>query len=111
MNLYRPFRRQSPHFRCLRDCILAPDVLGNHYKPDPEVYQGAARLLGLPIDQVMMVASHKPDLKAAHEQGMKTAFVPKPLEYGPNVRIDTSPEPWLDLTATDFEDMAAELGV
>lgn len=79
--------------------------------PDPEVYQGAARLLGLPIDQVMMVASHKPDLKAAHEQGMQTAFVPKPLEYGSGVRIDVSPEPWLDLTATDFEDMAAKLGV
>ena len=91
------------------DCILAPDILGNHYKPEPEVYHGAARLLDLNIGEVMMVAAHKPDLKAAQDQGMMTAFVPKPLEYGPGVEIDTTGEPWLDFMATDLEDMASQL--
>jgi len=91
------------------DCILAPDILGNHYKPEPEIYQGATRLLDLDIGEVMMVAAHKPDLKAAHDQGMKTAFVPNLLEYGPGVEVDSTGGPWLDLIATDLEDMASQL--
>ena len=39
--------------------------LFEHYKPDPETYLGAAKLLCLPPEQVMMVAAHNQDLKAA----------------------------------------------
>lgn len=101
----------AKHSKLPWDCILAPDILGNHYKPEPEVYQGAARLLDLNIGEVMMVASHKPDLRAAHEQGMKTAFVPKLQEHGVGVEVDTTSEAWLDLVASDFEDMATQLGL
>ena len=45
----------------------------NHYKPDPEVYLGAAKMLDLPLDQVMLVAAHPSDLRGAHAAGLKTA--------------------------------------
>jgi 2-haloacid dehalogenase len=91
------------------DCILSAE-LAKRYKPDPEAYLMAADLLGLRTDQVMHVAAHKADLKAAHSQGMKTGFVPRPLEYGPTREVETTPEPWMDLFATDFEDLATKLG-
>ncbi|HEU0083692.1 MAG TPA: haloacid dehalogenase type II, partial [Bradyrhizobium sp.] len=64
------------------DLVLSAELF-EHYKPDPETYLGAARLLGLPTGQVMMVAAHNHDLKAAQELGLKTAFVARPTEYGP----------------------------
>lgn len=91
------------------DCILSAELF-RHYKPDPEVYRGAAELLGLRRDQVMMVAAHKGDLQAARKVGLKTAFVPRPREYGENSKADAGPEPWIDLLATDFLDLAQELG-
>lgn len=92
------------------DCILSAELF-HHYKRDAEVYKGAAQLLGLSLDQVMMTAAHKDDLKAAHEVGLKTAFVPRPGERGPDVEIDTSSEPWIDITAPSFEELAGKLGL
>ena len=90
------------------DVILSAELSG-HYKPDPEVYMKAAELLSLPHERVMMVAAHKGDLRAAGAVGFKTAFVPRPLEYGPDREIDTTPEPEFDVNATDFLDLAAQL--
>jgi 2-haloacid dehalogenase len=92
------------------DCILSAE-LAKHYKPDPEAYQTAADLLGLRPNQVMMVAAHKGDLKAAQSVGLRTAFVTRPLEFGPGHKVDVAPEPWIDVTAKDFEDLADKLGV
>ena len=90
------------------DVILSAELSG-HYKPDPEVYIKAAELLSLPHERIMMVAAHKGDLRAAGAVGFKTAFVPRPLEYGPEREIDTTPEPEFDVNATDFLDLAAQL--
>lgn len=90
------------------DVVLSAELSG-HYKPDPEVYLKAADLLGLPPERVMMVAAHKGDLRAAGALGFKTAFVPRPLEYGPDRDIDTMPDPAFDVNATDFLDLAAKL--
>jgi 2-haloacid dehalogenase len=90
------------------DCILSAELAG-HYKPDPEVYLKAADLLSLPIDRVMMVAAHKSDLHAARAVGMRTAYVPRPLEYGPHVEIDLTPDPEFDVVAEDFIDLAEKL--
>lgn len=50
------------------------------YKPNPAVYQSAARELGLDTSQVAMVATHLDDLKAAKGVGMRTIYVHRPQE-------------------------------
>ncbi len=92
------------------DCILSAE-LAKHYKPDPEVYLMATDLLGLAPEAVMMVAAHKPDLRAAQAVGFRTAYVPRPLEFGPDVVPDTTPEPSFDLVAADFNDLADRMGL
>jgi 2-haloacid dehalogenase len=82
----------------------------HHYKPDPEVYLGAASALGLDPGNVMMVAAHKSDLRAAQAAGMKAAFVERPLEKGPGGGADLLPDPHADVQATDFIDLADQLG-
>jgi len=91
------------------DCILGAELV-RHYKPDPEVYRSAPEFLDLSPDQVMMVAAHIGDLKGAHDAGLKTAFVPRPLEYGSAGNPDRSAASWVDLTATDFNHLATLLG-
>jgi len=90
------------------DCILSAEVL-RHYKPDPETYLGAADLLGVKPQELMMVAAHKDDLHAARACGLKTAFVPRPREYGPARKPDTAREPAFDIHARDFNDLARHL--
>ncbi len=92
------------------DAILSAE-LAKHYKPDPETYLMAADILGLEPPQVMMTAAHKNDLKAAAAQGLKTAFVPRPGEHGPRRKIDATPEDWIDVVASDFQNLAAKMGV
>jgi 2-haloacid dehalogenase len=91
------------------DTIFSAELFG-HYKPDPEVYLGAARLLDVPPEQVLMVAAHPSDLRAAAACGLKTAYVPRPLERGPGGAM----EPWtpgeFDVVAEDFMALAAALG-
>jgi 2-haloacid dehalogenase len=80
-----------------------------HYKPDPEVYLGAAAALGLEPGQVMMVASHKSDLRAAQAAGLLAAFVERPLEKGAGGGADLLPDPRSDVQASDFVDLAGKL--
>jgi 2-haloacid dehalogenase len=81
-----------------------------HYKPDPEVYLGAAAALELEPDQVMMVAAHKGDLRAAQAAGLRAAFVERPLEKGAGGAADLLPDTVADVQATDFMDLADKLG-
>jgi len=90
------------------DCILSAEVV-RHYKPDPETYLGAAELLEVKPAELMMVAAHKDDLHAARACGLKTAFVPRPLEHGPARKLDVAREPAFDLHARDFNDLARQL--
>jgi len=91
------------------DVILSAEIF-HHYKPDPEAYLGAAEMLGLKPAQVMMVAAHKDDLRHAAHQGLRTALVLRPNEYGKGKHPDLSPEPAFDLNAKDFVDLAEQLG-
>lgn len=92
------------------DCILSAE-LSHHYKPDPEMYLKGIELLNLTPGEVMMVASHKYDLKAAKAVGMQTALVKRPLEYGPNGKPDFSSEAYIDVVVEDFEELAGKLKV
>src|SRR5437867_52978 len=91
------------------DCIITAEN-ARCYKPRPEVYRTAISLLGLRPDEVMMVAAHNYDLAAARREGMATAFVPRPLEFGPGQKTDLEPEFAWDVVAKSFEDLAARLG-
>jgi len=91
------------------DCILGAELV-RHYKPDREVYQSAADFLMLKPEEVLMVAAHLGDLKAAKSVGLRTAFVPRPLEYGPKGKPDSTPDASVDITVKDFVDLAERLG-
>jgi len=91
------------------DCILGAELV-KHYKPDREVYLSAPHFLDLKVDQVMMVAAHLGDLRAAKALGLRTAFVARPLEFGPNGTPDLKADASVDLSATDFNDLAKQLG-
>ncbi len=91
------------------DVIMGGDLFG-HYKPDPETYRGAARLLNLAPGEVMLVAAHNGDLAAARAQGLATGFVPRPTEYGPHQTKDIAPSEAWDVIARDFTALADQLG-
>lgn len=91
------------------DLVLGSDMF-SHYKPHRETYLGAARLLRLLPEQVMMVAAHNSDLQAAQSFGLRTAFIPRPTEYGPLQSRDFGPEGEWDIVAQDFCDLATRLG-
>ena len=91
------------------DLIMSAELF-EHYKPDPETYLGAAKLLCLPPEQVMMVAAHNGDLKAAQTYGLKTAFVARPTEYGPLQKRDFEATGDWDIVAKDFGGIADRMG-
>jgi 2-haloacid dehalogenase len=91
------------------DVILCAEIF-KRYKPAPEVYLGAIAYLGLQPHEVMMVAAHNYDLKHARSHGMRTAFVARPTEYGPNQTTDLEPASDWDIVARDFGKLASALG-
>jgi 2-haloacid dehalogenase len=91
------------------DTVFSSDTF-NLFKPDPGMYLGAAGRLDLSPEQVMMVAAHKHDLRAAAEQGLKTAFVKRPHEHGRNNNPDLASEPGFTINAESFLDLADQLG-
>ena len=91
------------------DLVLSAEVFG-HYKPDKEAYLGAAKILGLKPDEVMLVAAHNSDLAAAQSFGLKTAFVPRVTEYGPHQNRDFKADGNWDFVVKDFNDLADKLG-
>jgi 2-haloacid dehalogenase len=90
------------------DFVFGAD-LWQHYKPDPEAYQGACKLLGLAPEEVMLVAAHNYDLCAARSQGLCTAFIPRPHEYGPRQQSDFVAEEAWTVVASDLRDLASQV--
>jgi 2-haloacid dehalogenase len=79
------------------------------FKPDPKIYHLAARYLGYDPAEIMMVASHKYDIRAAKALGFRTAFIARPLEFGAKGNPDVSFSDEFDINAEDFLDLAAQL--
>lgn len=90
------------------DLILGAEV-ARHYKPQPEAYLAAARLLDLPPDQCMMVAAHNDDLKAARDCGFRTAFVCRPTEHGPDQKTDLEATGKWDVVTDSFTALAGAI--
>jgi 2-haloacid dehalogenase len=91
------------------DMVCAAELF-RHYKPDPETYLGAAALLGLAPAEVMLAAAHNADLHAARSCGLKTAFFPRPTEYGPHQSRDLAADGDWTVVAADIEDLAGKMG-
>jgi len=91
------------------DCVLTAENF-RRYKPEAAVYQGAIDLLGGRPQDIMLVAAHNYDLAAAASYGMRTAFIPRPAEYGGGQTTDLGPEGDWDVVARDMEDLADRLG-
>lgn len=99
----------AKHANLSWDAIFSVESFG-HYKPHPDTYLGVARQLGLEPEQVMMCAAHPSDLQAAQQLGLKTAYISRPLEFGPNKHLlESNPGTW-DVEAEDIEDLARKLG-
>ena len=92
------------------DSVFSSETF-HHYKPDPEMYLGAAEVLDVKPSEVMMVASHKHDLRSAAKYGLKTAFIKRPHEYGRNNNPDLASEAEFTANAESFLDLADQLGV
>ena len=92
------------------DVVLGAEV-ARAYKPMPEAYLRSAAAIGRQPSQCMMVAAHNDDLHAAKAQGLKTAFVPRPLEMGPGGGADTEPTGDWDVVADSFEALADQLNI
>jgi 2-haloacid dehalogenase len=90
------------------DVVLGAEVV-RHYKPDPEVYDAAPRLLALAPEQVMMVAAHVEDLVSARARGLRTAYVHRPDEFGGRV-TPPADDPGADLSVRSFTELADRLG-
>jgi 2-haloacid dehalogenase len=88
------------------DCLLSAE-LAHMYKPAPEVYLTGSRLLCLDPSEVMMVASHPGDLKAARSAGLRTAFIEREMEYGPGSPSREDPD--ADESVRDLRELAARL--
>lgn len=78
------------------------------YKPAPAVYTTAAARLSLPPERILMVAAHDDDLRGARAVGFRTAFLPRPQEWGPNGNAEAPAAPH-DLTAADCIALAETL--
>ena len=88
------------------DCLLSAE-LARRYKPAPEAYLTAARLLGVDPGELMLVASHPWDLAGARGAGLRTALVDRPLEYGRGSPAREDPD--ADLSVADLHELARRL--
>jgi 2-haloacid dehalogenase len=92
------------------DAVLTGELV-HSYKPSLDVYRAASNYLGFPPSEIMMVAAHKFDLKAANAAGFKTAYIPRPVELGPETKVDRSPETYIDVVADDMIDLSRKIGL
>jgi len=90
------------------DLILSAELV-RHYKPDPETYLMVPNLLDLHPEDVMLVAAHPSDVHNAQEHNLRTAYIPRPLEWGPEGEAEP-PDPSFNLVTEDLIELAEKLG-
>ncbi|MYB35353.1 MAG: haloacid dehalogenase type II [Gammaproteobacteria bacterium] len=98
----------AKHGKLPWDCILSAEIF-RKYKPDPSTYLGVASTFRVEPEDVMLVASHHNDLEAARQCGLQTAFIERPMEFGPIQGNDISPRSGNDLHCLDIVDLAGQL--
>ncbi len=92
------------------DLVLSAELV-HAYKPDAATYLFGPELLGLDPGEVMMVAAHLDDLAAARSHGLRTAYVRRPLEWGPTGTAPVPrPDDELDHVVNSLAELADLLG-
>jgi len=91
------------------DCILSAE-LAHTYKPDPQVYRVAASLLDVAPERMMMVAAHARDIEGARSAGLRTAFLERPTEKGPERVADVASDATSDIAIHGLSELADTLG-
>lgn len=106
----------AKHAKLPWDNIFSCELF-RHYKPDPETYLGVVQLMELKPEEVMMGAAHAGDLDGAKKCGLKTAFFPRPLEFGEDssrragIGKANADGHGFDIVADNIEDFARQMGV
>jgi 2-haloacid dehalogenase len=90
------------------DCVLSAEVF-KAYKPDPRTYLGVAAVFDVAPSQVMLAAAHHDDLAAARACGLRTGYIERLHEFGPEPK-DISPRAENTLHARDIGGLADLLG-
>lgn len=90
------------------DGVLSAELAGT-YKPDRHVYETAVRLLDVRPDEVLLVAAHGWDVEGARAAGLRTAFLERPLEKGPQGLPDRAVDVTSDLAVTGFTELPDHL--
>jgi 2-haloacid dehalogenase len=88
------------------DAILSAELAGA-YKPAPQAYRTAARLLGVAPHELMLVAAHPADLAGARAAGLRSAFIDRPLEHGPDTPARSDAQ--ADVSAASLPELAERL--
>jgi 2-haloacid dehalogenase len=101
--------RMAKHAGLPWDVVLGAET-SLAYKPLPQAYLGAAASLNLKPSELMLVAAHNGDLTAAAAAGLRTAFVARPTEYGPNQNSDFKADRDWDIVTDSFNGVAQAFG-
>ena len=92
------------------DCVISAELF-HHYKPDREAYLGCADLLGVAPDELMLVAAHPGDLQGGARCRVEDGVRRPAAGVRPRAARRTGTEPGeFDVAATDFVDLAEQLG-
>jgi 2-haloacid dehalogenase len=91
------------------DAVLGAEVV-RAYKPDARTYASVPELLDVEPPAAMLVAAHPTDLRAAKENGLRTGYVARPLEHGPDsVQPSAAELVGFDLVVSDLHELADAL--
>lgn len=91
------------------DSVISCEML-DAYKLDPHPYRRAPEILQLEPGEILMVAAHNFDLEAAHREGLCTAFIHRPAEWGEGTTPTPEAADFVDIDAKDLNDLADQLG-
>ena len=88
------------------DFILTGSMF-KRYKPDPQIFLDVLSMLEAKASEVLLAAAHTPGLNAAKAAGYRTAFVRRPLEFGPGLDGERpSADSGYDCMVGDFMELA-----
>ncbi len=92
------------------DSVISCEMIGI-YKTHHTTYETVARWLDLAPHQIMLVSTHNNDIQAARACGWRTVYVYRPDEWWDIPSLDPEPGAAAELVATDFDDLARQLGL